>query len=98
IDTAGGDDALARAMIQDQIDSYEPRTSADMLRIGRIVGLRMSAVDNLRLSMGLNQDVQSCWRMAASLSNEADKMVRSLNDDRGGRRPAPAGTEVGGGG
>jgi len=90
INAAGGDDDLARAMIRDQIASYEPRSATDLLRIGRIVGLRMSAVDNLRLSMTLNQDPQSCWRMAASLSEEADQMVRSLNDDRRARRPLAA--------
>jgi hypothetical protein len=86
IDTAGGDADLARAMIRDQIDSYDPRSAADVLHIARIIGLRMSAVDNLRLSMSLNQDTQSCWRMAASLSKEADQMVRSLDDDRRTRR------------
>jgi hypothetical protein len=91
IDTAGGDHDLARAMIRDQIASYEPRSAADVLRIGRIVGLRMSAVDNLRLSMTLNQDTQSCWRMAASLSKEADQMVRSFNEDRRTPRPLAAG-------
>jgi hypothetical protein len=90
INAAGGDDDLARAMIRDQIATYEPSTAADVLRIGRIVGLRMSAVDNLRLSMTLNQDPQSCWRMAASLSEEADQMVRSLNDDRRAHRPLAA--------
>jgi hypothetical protein len=82
IDAAGGDDALARAMIRDQIDRYQPRTSIDLRRVGRMIGLRMSAVDHLRLSMGMDQDIQDCWTQAVSLSNEADRIMQSLNGGR----------------
>jgi hypothetical protein len=30
---------------------YAPRSANDLLRAGRIIGLRLSAVDSLRLSM-----------------------------------------------
>lgn len=82
IDPAGGDEGLARAMICDQIDLYKPQSVPDLLRIGRIIGLRMAAVDNLRLSMDMNQDIEKCWTTAASLSKEADRMVESLNQSQ----------------
>lgn len=79
IDAAGGDETLARAMIRDQIDLYKPRSVPDLLRVGRIIGLRMAAVDSLRLSMDMNHNVQRCWAMAVSLSKEADQAVESLH-------------------
>jgi hypothetical protein len=86
IDAAGGDDDLARAMIRDQIDRYQPRSAADLVRVGQAIGLHMSAVGNLRLSMELDQDVHACWQLAESLSKEAGLIVQSLNLDRGGGR------------
>jgi len=80
IDPAGGDRALARAMVGDQIASYRPRSSADLLRVSRIIALRMSAVGNLRLSMGTHQDIQSCWRRAATLSKQADIIALAMTE------------------
>jgi hypothetical protein len=89
IDPAGGDKALARAMVLDQIASYGPTSAADLLRVGRIIGLRMTAVGNLRLSMDIQRNPQACWSAAASLSREADRIAR-LRVQRGtARRGAP---------
>ena len=85
LDRAGGEEVLARAMIQDQIEGYMPQSVSDLLRVGRIIGLRTTAVDSLRLSMDINQDIQQCWQVAASLSKEADRMVQLLNKTRAAR-------------
>ena len=76
IDTAGGDAALARAMVLDQIQAHGPVSAADLLRVGRIIGLRMAAVGNLRLSMDRDQSAQACWHTAATLSKEADRIAQ----------------------
>ena len=78
IDAAGGDTVLARSMIADQIDSYRAVSVPDVLRVGRIIGLRAAAVGSLRLSMDPREDAQACWRLAASLSQEADRVLRML--------------------
>jgi hypothetical protein len=77
---AGGDPQLAAAMVRDRIEGYGPRSVPDLLRIGRIIGLRMSAVDHLRLSMESDGDVRQCWDLAASLSREADQILRSRDE------------------
>jgi hypothetical protein len=88
IDSAGGDAALARAMVLDQIDAYGLVSSADLLRVGRIIGLRMTAVGNLRLSMDMDQNTQACWRSAATLSKEADRLAKFRAERRGARQNA----------
>ncbi len=86
LDPAGGDRALARAMVLDQIRSYGPTSTPDLLRIGRIIGLRMTAVGNLRLSMDKDQNPRACWRAAAMLSKEADRIARLRADRADARR------------
>ena len=78
IDTAGGDPALARSMIADQIDGYRAVSGPDVVRVGRIIGLRAAAVGSLRLSMNPDEDANACWRLAATLSQEADRVMQTL--------------------
>ncbi len=91
---AGGDEDTARATIRDQIASYHPETMPELLKVGRIVSLRMSAVDNLRLSIAgyaSHEQVKAYWDAAVSLTREADRDVQALDEMRAERRQnAPA--------
>ena len=87
---AGGDEEIARATIRDQIASYQPASVPELLKIGRIVGLRMSAVDNLRLSIAghaSHEDIRQYWDAAVALTKEADQDVKALDEMRARRRP-----------
>jgi hypothetical protein len=86
---AGGDEDVARAAIHDQIATYKPTSAPEILKVGRIVGLRRSAIDNLRLSVAGHaspEKIKRYWDAAVSLTREADNEVQALDELRAQRQ------------
>ena len=86
---AVGDEDRARTTIGEQIATYRPASVPEIVKAGRIVGLRRSAVDNLRLSIASHashEEIKRYWDAAVWLTREADNEVRALEALRAERR------------
>ncbi len=98
--TAGGltDPATVQAAAREAIDAYAPRNHAELLTVTQIVGLSLTALDNLRLSMGpdvtsamklrLRGNANALNRLSLRHAGSLEKSRSAVPPDRTGQAPS----------